>query len=247
MRRVVKWQGFLAKGRQILPILLSHLILGWFYPKSDANNPSSSWQFPATDTLAGLSVVLNICQGFPGPEYHGGFLQVAATEDLLKIPTGGDWNFHIGLICSLEAMILYHRFPFKEPPCAQACACGHSIPDSILSKPLLPALYLRQSLRPVDDTWSSTVRMEVSSYRCWHQTVAHKAWKQRCQPRVAELPRLLLSYFIITTAYNQKCFTLQDFLARILMSSLSFAQRWGFSTRRINVRAEKKRSATLLL
>lgn len=61
---------------------------------------------------------------------------------------------------------------------------------------------------------------------------------------LAGLLQLLLSYFVMTAVHKQKCFTLQDFLARILKSSLFPAQRRGVSTRRINAGAQKKRSDT---
>lgn len=51
----------------------------------------------------------------------------------------------------------------------------------------------------------------------------------------ARMLQLLLSYFIITTAHKQKCFTLKDFLGWILMLFFSPAHRWGLSVRRINV------------
>lgn len=37
---------------------------------------SSSCKFPSTNTLAGPLVVLNICQGSPGPEAHAGFCRL---------------------------------------------------------------------------------------------------------------------------------------------------------------------------
>lgn len=173
--------------------------------------------------------------GFPWARSPHRILQAAGTEDLLKVPTGAGWKFHRGSKGSLKAVILYHHFSFKELTlCTSSCTWTldprWGPVQTAFPCPIFMPVSQASRCHLIQHSQGGSIILQVLSPEC--RTPSLKA---EMLTTCARMLQLLLSYFIITTAHKQKCFTLKDFLGWILMLFFSPAHRWGLSMRRINV------------
>lgn len=173
-----KMTEFPGKAQTNSPHPLVLLVLAWSHPKPGEKKAS----LPVNSLPQIHCQDCQLYWRFPCAWSPWGFLKAEESEDFLKVPTGAGWKFQIGSECSLEDVILYHCSPFKEQPCAQVHVSRPSIPDRVLSKPLLHALYLWQGPRPENASYLKEVRMEELLHRHWHWKISCKPWKQQCRP-----------------------------------------------------------------